>query len=72
MKHGLAEARESRHRDIGALADLTEAGRLWVEAIDKLADMDEHTPERRATRNTMLGRLDDLEAVFRRILRCEK
>ena len=48
--------------------ELKEAGRLWVEAIDELANMDEHTPERRATRNLMLSRLDELEAVFRRIL----
>lgn len=51
--------------------ELKNAGRLWIEAIDELAAMDEHTPERRATRNLMLDRLDKLEAVFRRNLGME-
>ena len=54
---------------VDSLAKLKKAGRLWVEAIDELAEMDEHTSERAATRKLMLSRLDELEAVLRRILR---
>ena len=54
------------------LDELKKAGRLWIEAIDDLADMDEHTPERGAVRNTMLDRCGKVEAVFRRILVSEK
>ncbi len=53
---------------VDRLAKLEEAGQLWVDAIDELADLDEHTPERAAVRNLMLSRLDKLEDVFRRIL----